>query len=264
MDQTSSQQIREFKVSAWKYFDKVYFVYIFLAVCIGALVTFTVPPLVFHMSGLVLFVSGIFYVVAYSKAKAAFMSEFASLIGFSYSPRIDISSVRGKLFSVGYSQKITNVLSGNYKNIPIRIFMYETTVGSGKNSHTYEFTICEATYDSDLPDIKLHAKSFLQNIDWLEFSLDDRSVVLEGDFNKYFSLRVPQGTEVEAYQIFTPDIMEILIEKARGLNFEFCDNHVYTYVPKIISNSKDMLSLLNLVEYLDTVLGKNVSGMKTG
>ena len=166
------------------------------------------------------------------------------------------------LFSIGNGQVITDVLTGMYKNIPIRIFSYATIVGSGKSAKTYPFTVCEATFDAVLPDIKLHTKTVFNNMNDFEYSWGDSSVTLEGDFNKYFSLRVPKGTEVQAYEALPPDVMSVLIDKARGLNFELCGSHVYVYVPKIVSHSRDLQSLLSLAEYLFTVFNVNVSGIK--
>jgi len=69
---------------------------------------------------------------------------------------------------------------------------------------------------------------------------------------------VPEGHEQEAYQIFTPDVMSDLIDKASEFSFEFIDNKLYIYATKIITKRDDMKNIFNLSEYLISLFSKNV------
>jgi hypothetical protein len=82
---------------------------------------------------------------------------------------------------------------------------------------------------------------------------------LEGDFNRYFSLWVTKEFEAEAYEIFTPDIMATLIEKAKNLNFEFIDDKLYIYNGKIINTKEEMEKIYSLVDYLADLFKKTIS-----
>ena len=86
-----------------------------------------------------------------------------------------------------------------------------------------------------------------------QFDLFDGSehIQLEGDFNKYFTLKVPKGYETEAYQIFPPNVMADLIDRAKDLNFEFNGNKLYIYATKLILVREQLQAMFDLAEYLD-------------
>jgi hypothetical protein len=82
-------------------------------------------------------------------------------------------------------------------------------------------------------------------------------VQLEGDFNKYFTLKVPKGYETEAYQIFPPNVMADLIDRASGLNFEFNGNRLYIYATNLITVRQKLQAMFDLAEYLDNLFGRS-------
>jgi len=52
---------------------------------------------------------------------------------------------------------------------------------------------------------------------------------LEGDFDKTFTLYCPTGYERDALEIFTPDLMELLIETTNGCDVELVDDWMFVY-----------------------------------
>jgi hypothetical protein len=52
---------------------------------------------------------------------------------------------------------------------------------------------------------------------------------LEGDFDKYFKLYVPQGQERDALYIFTPDVMAQFIDGAYMFFCEIVEDQLYLY-----------------------------------
>jgi hypothetical protein len=202
------------------------------------------------------------YAYVKNQVEAAFMQQFGASIGFAFSPKATMDSVQGRFFKIGHSQCITDVLSGTSNSLPLRIFNYRYTIGGGKNSHTYEWTVFETTLSKVMPEITLNS-----NVDAppgeIGFSLFDGSthVELEGDFNKYFSLHVPKGYETEAYQIFTPNVMADLIDKAASLDFEFCGNRLYVYRPNEADTTAEMQALFDLVDFLVQLFARNERGV---
>ncbi len=190
-----------------------------------------------------------------SKITRAFTQQFGASIGFSYAPTADMATVSGKLFLIGHSQSIYNVLSGIEHGRDSRIFSYRFTVGSGRSSHTYVYTVFETTFANMMPDIVLTCQADSVG----DFSLFDESehIKLEGDFNKYFSLKVPKGYEMEAYQIFPPDVMADLIDRAQGLNFEFNGNKLYIYATKLITVREKLQAMFDLAQYLDDLFNRS-------
>ena len=220
-----------------------YYILIFLLLFIG--ITLTIRTSVPHF--LVFAVMGIFLVIGIvsNQMRSYLMEQFAKSLGFSYEPKGDLTTVAGTIFNVGHSQEMKNVISGkDGDGHPIRIFSYNYTVGSGKNAHTYYFTIFENTFLGKMPHILLHKQSFFADI---EPDLSGAEhIKLEGDFGKYFSLSVEKEFEIEALQIFTPDFMQELIENAKKLNFEFFQSKLYIYTPGFIGSREELDSLFNL------------------
>lgn len=199
------------------------------------------------------------YSIVYLKIKREFTQEFGKSIGFTYSRNAGMETVSGKLFQTGHSQSMFDVLMGNYKNVPMRIFTFRFTIGSGKNSHTYFYTVFEATLAGTVPDILLFSKKHSSAVtDWFS---GDETVELEGDFNKYFKLRVPTGHEQETYQIFTPDVMADLIDRAKDFSFEFVGNKIYLYATKVLAKRADLQSMFDLSEYLTGLFEKNTAAI---
>lgn len=192
----------------------------------------------------------------FGRVQKEFMRQFAVSIGFFYTPS-GPTETQGKLFSIGHSHRTYNMLSGTYQSYPVRIFTYSFTVGSGKQQHSYTYTVCEATGSTQFPDITLTSKQngFLANPHVLSFS--DEHIQLEGDFNKYFTLTVPKNYEQEAYEILTPDVMASLIDKAKKLNFEFVGDKIYVYVEHEITTRAELQELFDATSFLIPLFEKS-------
>jgi hypothetical protein len=53
-----------------------------------------------------------------------------------------------------------------------------------------------------------------------------QKLALEGNFGRYFQLFVPQGTEVQALSIISPDVMQTLINASGRYDVELYDDHL--------------------------------------
>ena len=203
-------------------------VVIYTILILGCFVTIILGKLDIRFVFIPFVIGGIGYTHVKKKIEDEFIQQFGASIGFTYSPSADMSTVNGSLFTVGHSQNISDVLSGIKDGRPSRLFFYGFIVGYGKGSHTYDLTVFETTFYNNMPDITLVSKndSFSRGLPLFGSS---EHIQLEGDFNKYFTLKVPKGYETEAYQIFPPNVMADLIDKAKDLNFEFSGNKLYIY-----------------------------------
>jgi hypothetical protein len=254
MEKTETEEpIENINSGTWKYFYGHYLLVI-LYVCVFATVIYFIPN---EFSIAIMLVIGFFwYIVVYGKIKTEFTQEFGKSIGFTYEKNASAQTALGKLFGTGHSQILLDVLSGVYQKTPMRIFTLRFTVGYGKNSHTYSYTVFEAILNNTVPDILLFSKAHMNAIsDWFS---NDETIELEGNFNKYFKLRVPKGYEQEAYQIFAPDVMADLIDKAQNVSFEFVGNRLYIYATKTITRRDDMQSIFSLSDYLTNLFDKNI------
>jgi phosphotransferase system IIA component len=235
--------------------DKKYIVaYIALIVIVLAGVIFMRLNLGFLLVALAIGFVGYFHVQ--SRFEHEFILQFGASIGFSYSPSADMDTVSGKMFSLGHGQNISNVLSGTKDGRDSRIYLFRFTIGYGKGSQTYSYTVFETTFSNVMPDIVLtpHESVFLR--DALSH-ISGEHVQLEGDFNKYFTVTVSKGYETEAYQILTADIMVDLIDKAKGMCFEFDANKLYIFTYNQIDERAKFQAMFDLAEWLDTLFNRS-------
>lgn len=161
---------------------------------------------------------------------------------------------------MGHSRKMLHVISGIYQDCPLTLFEFACIIGYGKNKKYIQFTTFEIEYKSKLQSIFLRSKkdkwaitNFFQSIgDDMAFG---KVLKLEGDFNKYFTLYVPnEDYEIEALQIFTPEIMAKLIDTGNGFSFEFLDNKLFIYSHKIIYKKADLENIYQFAKTLITDL----------
>lgn len=190
------------------------------------------------------------YVHFFQKARHIFMQRVADKLEYSYFPYGSLEDVQGGLFQIGHSQRIEDVVSGKYQDMPIKIFNYYFTIGHGKNQRNYQYTVFEIEFNAVLPDMVLLRNSFfsfLNNIDIGPLTRGKEYLSLEGDFDKYFHLYVPQDFEIEALQIFTPDIMVDFIDKFQSLNLEICGNKMYIFYERIIEKKDEFLAAYDVI-----------------
>lgn len=58
---------------------------------------------------------------------------------------------------------------------------------------------------------------------------DTKRVQLEGDFNSFFRVYVPEGEEINAFTILAPNVMLNMLKNAGNYDFEFSGNKVFFY-----------------------------------
>lgn len=203
----------------------------------------------------------ILYAIVFNKMTEYLMRQFAKSLGYEYASSGDTTSVFGALFHIGHSHSISHVLSGSKESHPVRIFLYSYVVGQGKNSRTYRYTVFEKTFDCIVPHILVHKPEIFFSEDVPVF-FGGVDITLEGNFNKYFSLTVEKDFEMEAHQIFTPDVMEELIETSKTFSFEFIQNRLYIYTSKFIGTRAELDAMFALSQKLCTKLEPVLHGME--
>ncbi|MEK7120806.1 MAG: hypothetical protein AAB840_01825 [Patescibacteria group bacterium] len=190
----------------------------------------------------------IYVAFLYIKATKQFMRHFAKINGLLYSETAVLESVSGRLFQVGHSQSITNVISGAHLQYPIRIFNYKYTVGSGKHSQTYNFTILEMSFEKTVfPHIILQSKKMWGYAGYdILGNIQDSKIHLVGPFEDVFQLYSENGYEIEVLQIFTPEILSHLQENAKNFSIEFSANHMYIFDDKTLGTMKELNTLFDV------------------
>jgi hypothetical protein len=202
-------------------------------------------------------------IIVRQRVQDEFMHQFAEANGYTFSPYGgNFGMLDGALFRLGNSdsRSVRNVVSGTYLGNPIALFDYSYKIDMGENRQIHYYTVFQLQFDAAMPDLLLEKKNFLSS-DILLGQLPEH-IKLEGDFNKYFSLSVKKGYEVEALELFTPDVMEELEEKCKNLSIEIINNHLFIYDNKTIRTKADLDALYDIAQYFVQKLGPVLARMK--
>lgn len=84
------------------------------------------------------------------------------------------------------------------------------------------------------------------------FASHNQTVSLEGDFDQYFTLYAPENYQTDARYIFTPNVMQTMIDSASQYDVEIIDNNLYLYsdTPFTHSDESILRGLLETIEQL--------------
>ena len=192
---------------------------------------------------------------------AKFYEQFAIRNGYDYRRNGTVKGT-GALLEAGNSRDYFNIVRGRYLEHLITIFNYEYTIGSGKNRRTYRFTVFEIDYDKVLPNMFLRSDRHRWSTIKPKFQ-DGRRLDLEGNFDDYFDLFCEEKFEIEALQVFAPNIMEKLMKEWNNLNLEFVDDKIYIYQPKYISKKVDLEKMYAMGQYLIQTLPPVLARMES-
>lgn len=235
--------------------------YIYIAIAIFFVSMFVFGPGSFMLA--------FFYIIMIFGLREAikhksFMKQFALDNNLKFKDSINTNNLIGRLFNIGRLKNATSVVFGKHNDFPFQIFNYRYTVGSGKNSQTYKFTICEITIKDVLfPHIFLKSDSMRRYHVMDLFGLDkDTRIKLEGDLEKYFNLYCTQDYEIEVLQIFTIDFLNLLKEKGSHLSIEFSEDKIYIYDDLVIKNKKDLDQFYSIVKYFIDKKGQLLHRLK--
>lgn len=165
----------------------------------------------------------------HQKVMRAKLHKFAKRNNIQFETDIANPSLTGMIFNFGHSRSVSSRLVlpdgaevGNYRYV----------TGSGRNRTQHSWGYCKVVLGRNLPHMVLDSKknNIFNKISNLPLAISGNVVLeLEGDFNKYFSLHVPVGYERDALYVFTPDVMQALVDKGADYDIEIIDNSLMIY-----------------------------------
>jgi hypothetical protein len=207
-----------------------------------------------------LLLSGYLYLL--KRVRHEFMRQFAAANGFSYTAKGTLEGLAGTLFQIGRNKSVSDIVSGKYRDCPVSIFSYRYTTEQGKSSQVHNFTIFLFQLNANMPDIILENKNHDFGESFFDTPISGVPLTLEGDFNNYFNLKVPEGFEIEALELFSPNVMVDLEEKCRSLSLEVVGNQLYIYKDGEVNSKKDLYALYGCALYFEEKLSPVLSRMK--
>ncbi|HEY1063941.1 MAG TPA: hypothetical protein VGE30_01450, partial [Candidatus Saccharimonadales bacterium] len=182
------------------------------------------------------------------------LSRFALANNISYDTNV-FPGLAGLMFQEGGDRLIRSRLIIPTDAHPVEIGNYQYTTGSGKSETTHDLGYMRLKLPRRVPHMVLDAKAnnFMSRFSNLPAAFDKRQVLeLEGDFNNYFTLYAPEQYERDALYVFTPDVMQALVDLAGNYDVELVDDDLFVYSsqPFVLARPETLQALLTLASRL--------------
>lgn len=204
------------------------------------------------------------FVYVYSQQEAIRIKRFAAANNLTYYHGPLVGNNNGLIFQYGHSKSFEYVFG--LQSGSIREFgAYSYVTGSGKNSQTHYYGYVLVKLPRTLPNMVLDSRE--NNIfgqTGLPKTLSkDQVLELEGDFNNYFTLYAPKQYEQDALYIFTPDVMQAMVDAPNRYDGEIVDDEFYLYTKRLsIHDTDDIEELLSIASRITSQLGKQAANYK--
>jgi hypothetical protein len=209
---------------------------------------------------------GIFIAIAKSVYENTIFKAFANSNNFDYQKKGIVPTQTGHLFFVGNSNKISDVISGNYSNRQFLFFLYSYDIGYGKNRRSYHRAVLTISYGVNLPTFIMRRsgiKALLEEEgDKIKSNGYTERLQLEGDFNKHFEVFIPKDTEQDVLTILTPDILELLLPLDKYEIELTPSGDFYLYTFKYITKKQELIDIYRIVEAINIKIGNQAELQK--
>lgn len=176
-------------------------------------ITFSVP-FVFLMAFMLLF-KRILYIQARTK--------FASLNQLTTVDELELRKLLPEsIIKSGADDELLTGYRLNLSSGPVAVIDYSYSIGDGKNSTDYIYSLAAMVFDKQYPHIFLDSRSNGTNGKYQS----SQRVNLEGNFNKYFDLYMPEGSGAGSLTLLSPDVMQVLIDQVQPFDIEINGTNV--------------------------------------
>lgn len=135
--------------------------------------------------------------------------------------------------------------------------------GSGKNRTTHYYGFVHLKLPRHLPNMVLdsHENNVLGQTGLPADLRRNQILHLEGDFDNHFTLYAPKEYEQDALYIFTPDVMQAIVDATHHYDSEIVDDDFYLYTTRLVvhdtASIEELLSVADrIVKQLDEQAGR--------
>jgi hypothetical protein len=200
----------------------------------------------------VLWIASSAFVDSNLKARESFMLQIARSHNLAYTASGSSKDMRAHIFKYQGEGGISHVLWGMYADNPITVFLYQYSTG-GDPPRIFSYTVCQIQYKGKVPNI------MMTNLKHSKPPFFDRmyrkGLVLGNEFDKHFSIFVPEDFQIEALEILTPDIAHTILAEGSTYSFEFVDHYLFLYVPGHMRSAQEFDAFIGFGKYLSETLG---------
>jgi hypothetical protein len=150
--------------------------------------------------------------------------------GFTVTPEVRGLGLPGVMFRAGDRIVASSVIDATHSGTP---FIAGSLLGQYATDSSIPRTVAASwvaiPLKVNVPHILL-AGSGIGMLALAGVAFDENQRLrLEGAFDRTFSLYCPTGYERDALQIFTPDLMQLLLDTTAGCDVELVDNWMFVY-----------------------------------
>lgn len=191
-----------------------------------------------------------------NKVRSSFWKQFAEINGWQYEQSGDVNQESGIMFRQGNARIMSNIIKGNIDDRQFKIFNYQFRTGSNKNKKTYYYTVFAFKFNGSFPHIYLNNKHNSYGVKVGE------TIFLPGEFEKKFSLSAPRKYEIEALEIFTPDVLENLLNNGFAHDVEFINQNILIFTIGEINKFEQLEKEFNLALDLEDLLDEKLDRIK--
>lgn len=186
-----------------------------------------------------------------------FWKESAEQFGFAYlrKPWFERDAL---ILREGHSGMTGHGMQGMLGDDPVRLYQYSYATGYAKSRESRTYIILEVIFSGTFPHLYLN-NIRNRNLSGLT-SLSLPTVPLPYEFDGKFKLYAPEGYEIEALEIFTPDILAHMLDEKWEHDIELVDRKLYIFREQSISNREqielEFNRLRGILHYLAPTLNR--------
>lgn len=191
------------------------------------------------------------------KRKIAKIYKFAVANNLRFIANGSAQDYEGAIFGVGHTRQISEAIV-----LPngVEIGNYQYTSGSGRDKKTYYWGYMKVKLVRHVPNMLLDSKknNFLRGLfsNLPKTYSKDQTIKLEGDFNDYFTLYAPKEYGMDAFYLFTPDVMAALIDHGSDFDIEVIDDNLLFYRSKRLNltSEEEINGVLSVIDKVSSEL----------
>lgn len=190
-----------------------------------------------------LIIGGLYYGYKAEQKRKQECEELARSLGMQFYPEQGaVSFPSTRLFTLGRSRKIKNILKGPYSGVEALLFDYFYTTGSGKSRKTHFQTV--AAFRSErktIPPFVLRPEGFFDSIAGF-FGVQDIDLARYPTFSKMYVLQA--ANEGTAQLLFSPTTISFF-EKSPGWCIESDGTSVVIYKTRVRKPTDQLRSYID-------------------
>lgn len=183
------------------------------------------------------------------RAEGLLLKKIAEENGGTYRESFSVEGEHAVMFRQGHDQSGGREVSfqdGSGENI--RFFEYSFVVGYDKHKKTYKYHVFSIKNLGTTPHLYLNYKKN-------KYSMSLGKVLsLPAEFEKNFTMSVPEGYHLEALQIFTPDVLDKILNLPLKCDIEIVNGEVLFFLENIGSIFKNFSELEIQIESAKTLV----------